>query len=110
MDTFYLIDTWNGGKGGERLVFTGTENACMAWVHANRPYSFYEAVTNQGLTLLPMTCARCGERWPCSDCKRTDISGIERARHHVRPLRTCERCGALNPDGQSCGCFDNASQ
>lgn len=26
-------------------------------------------------------CAGCGEIWPCSDSKRRDISGIERAKH-----------------------------
>lgn len=29
-------------------------------------------------------CAGCGEEWPCSDSKRKDISGIERAKHHVK--------------------------
>lgn len=24
--------------------------------------------------------------------------------------RTCERCGAVKPAGQSCGCFDNGSE
>lgn len=30
-------------------------------------------------------CAGCGEAWPCSDSKRTDIRGEERAKHHVAP-------------------------
>lgn len=29
------------------------------------------------------TCAGCGEYWPCSDSGRTDISGLERAKHHL---------------------------
>ena len=28
-------------------------------------------------------CAGCGEAWPCSDSKRRDISGRERAKHYV---------------------------
>ena len=28
-------------------------------------------------------CAHCGEYWPCSNRSRRDISGIERAKHHV---------------------------
>lgn len=28
-------------------------------------------------------CAGCGEPWPCSDSKRTNIAGIERAKHHL---------------------------
>jgi hypothetical protein len=28
-------------------------------------------------------CAECGEYWPCSDSKRTDIRGDIRARHYV---------------------------
>jgi hypothetical protein len=49
--TFDLIDTWNGGKGGERVVYTGTENACFEWVHANTPFSFSEATKRQGYVL-----------------------------------------------------------
>jgi hypothetical protein len=30
-----------------------------------------------------VTCGHCGEVWPCSDLERTDISGIERAKHHI---------------------------
>lgn len=29
------------------------------------------------------SCAGCGEPWPCSDSKRTDIIPLERAKHHV---------------------------
>lgn len=29
------------------------------------------------------SCAQCGEPWPCSDSKRTDIRPLERAKHHV---------------------------
>ena len=29
-------------------------------------------------------CAGCGERWPCSDSKRTDIKGGERAKHFIQ--------------------------
>jgi hypothetical protein len=36
-----------------------------------------------GLTMAK--CAGCGEPWPCSDSKRTDIRGEERAKHHVAP-------------------------
>lgn len=28
-------------------------------------------------------CNGCGEQWPCSDSKRTDISGVERAKHFI---------------------------
>lgn len=31
-------------------------------------------------------CAGCGESFPCSDSKRTDISGRERAKHYVGPM------------------------
>jgi hypothetical protein len=32
------------------------------------------------------TCAGCGERWPCSDSQRKDISGSERAKHHLSKM------------------------
>jgi hypothetical protein len=39
-------------------------------------------------------CAGCGEKYPCSDSKRKDISGRERAKHFVDPEVTASRKAA----------------
>jgi len=59
------------------------------------------------------------------DCSRCNLSDFERAcLRSAQALadgilsaagipmarRTCERCGAVKPAGQSCGCFDNGSE
>jgi hypothetical protein len=49
-----IVNTWNGGKGGRKIVFTSKEegpaghNECFEWIHRHTPFSFHEAVTNQG--------------------------------------------------------------
>lgn len=53
-----LIDTWNGGKGGERVVFIGTDNECFEWVLKHTPFSFHEATTQQGYMLQPANMTR----------------------------------------------------
>jgi hypothetical protein len=45
-------------------------------------------------------CAGCGEHWPCSDSKRTDILPEMRARHyvaqqHMPPRELCSYCNML---------------
>ena len=54
-----IINTWNGGKGGEKVVFTSESsgaaghNECFLWVLKNLPFSFHEATTNQGYKVVP---------------------------------------------------------
>lgn len=46
-----LVNTWNGGHLGRRVVFTGTPNECFEWILKHTPFSFHEATTNQGYVL-----------------------------------------------------------
>jgi hypothetical protein len=49
-----IVNTWNGGAGGERVVFTSAavgnagHNECFEWMHRNTPFSLHEATVNQG--------------------------------------------------------------
>ena len=51
---FQIVDTWNGGKGGRRVLFTSEstgvdgENECFAWILNHTPFSNHEATTRQG--------------------------------------------------------------
>lgn len=51
---FRIVNTWNGGAGGRKAVFTSMKkgddghNECFEWIHKNTPFSFHEATINQG--------------------------------------------------------------
>jgi hypothetical protein len=49
---YELVNTWNGGKLGRVVVFTGTHNECFEWVLQHTPFSFAEATRNQGYELV----------------------------------------------------------
>ena len=55
-DPWYrLVDTWNGGTGEPRTVWTGADpDDAMRWVLDHTPYSFHEATTRQGYRLEPI--------------------------------------------------------
>lgn len=38
-------------------------------------------------SLNPFMCGECGEYWPCSDSKRTDILPTLRARHYAKRMK-----------------------
>lgn len=60
----------------------------MAGMAKSMSGSKSESVKDYGLGDLNETakCAGCGQSFPCSDSKRTDISGRERAKHYVGPM------------------------
>lgn len=63
-----IVDTWNGGKGGRKIVFVSTmvenagHNQCFEWIHRHTPFSYNEATKNQGYSVepAPTECPRCG--------------------------------------------------
>jgi hypothetical protein len=59
---YQIVNTWNGGKGGREIVFTGTHNECFEWILKNTPFSFHEATTNQGYIVeeAPLTSVNGG--------------------------------------------------
>lgn len=54
-----IVDNWHGGTRVPRDVFISQKEGdegfgeCERWIHANKPYSIHEALTNQGLEILP---------------------------------------------------------
>ncbi len=54
-----IVDTWNGGEGGRKVVFTSAQtgneghNECFAWVHRNRSQSFDWETRHGGLKVEP---------------------------------------------------------
>jgi hypothetical protein len=55
-----IINTWNGGTGGLVVEYTSKErgsaghNECFEWIIKNKPFSFHEALTNQGYKVEPL--------------------------------------------------------
>ncbi len=55
-----IVNTWNGGKGGRKVVFVSTKegdaghNECFEWIHSHTPFSFQEATTRQGYEVREM--------------------------------------------------------
>ena len=49
--------TWNGGEGGRRVLFTGTDDECFAWILDHTPFSVQEATSRQGYKIEPVVVA-----------------------------------------------------
>lgn len=49
----------------------------------NKDPDLHAAVQRLDQMVSRQRCAECGEAWPCSDSKRTDIRGEIRAKHHL---------------------------
>jgi hypothetical protein len=75
----YCATYWTGCPrcGFARRLDTTSDRAPVYQLPGDR------ASWPDALAVARETCAGCGEPWPCSDRGRTDISGRERAKHHL---------------------------
>lgn len=61
MAKWQIVNTWNGGKGGQVIVYTSENegdaghNECFSWIQVNTPFSFEEATRHQGYIVQPVT-------------------------------------------------------
>jgi len=49
---YTLIEDRQWNDEGIKVVFTGTHNECFIWIHKNTPFSFHEAIANQGYSIV----------------------------------------------------------
>lgn len=52
IETWTLIDVWNGGNGGLSVKCVGTENECFRWVHNHTSFSFDWALKHGGYKMV----------------------------------------------------------
>jgi hypothetical protein len=53
---YQITRSWDGGKDCLPFVVItlNSENECFEWIHDHTPFSFHEAMTNQGYAIRPV--------------------------------------------------------
>ena len=100
-----IHNTWNGGDGGLVVEFVsklkGGEGMtqCMEWIHQHTSFSFSEATTNQGYSVVPATATE--DNANMRKAEMDEIKHLDRAELESRASREENRARAELADAET---------